>query len=67
MNRDFDCALAFVYRRKNGMLNELTQAITTEMIDKLISAGFIICGYTQDAKTWMITELGKEHYENFIK
>ena len=66
MRQDLKKALEIVYKEERGTINDLKESITTEMVKKLISVGFIICGYTHKAKTWRISLLGKEYCEDFV-
>ena len=55
-------ALAKVNNKGNGYMNELIPEIGQKFVDEFIAVGFIICGYTLTAKTWRVSELGKEFY-----
>ena len=63
MKQDFKNALETIYNKKRGTIKELTESITSEMVDKFISVGFIICGYTPTDKTWKISTLGKDFFQ----
>lgn len=61
-NNERLAALAKVYEQRNGFMSDLVQEIGQKFVDEFIAVGFIICGYTIAAKTWRISELGKEFY-----
>ncbi len=55
-------ALAKINDKENGYMSELITEIGQKLVDEFIAVGFIICGYTLTAKTWRVSELGKEYY-----
>ena len=67
MNESYRFALETINKESAGYVKELKETITPEMVDKFISIGFIICGYTQEAKTWKISKLGKEFIKDFCE
>ncbi len=66
MGRQYDSALRFIYGEKRGKIKDLQEKISKETVDKFISVGFIICGYTTTAKTWKLSSLGKLYCEDFV-
>ncbi len=66
MKREDKLALDEIYSRKRGLMPDLKRIVSQEIIDKLISVGFIICGYNKEAKTWRLSSLGEEYYEDLF-
>lgn len=66
MGKQYDKALKFIYGEKRGTIGDLQKKISKETVDKFISVGFIICGYTPTAKTWKLSSLGKLYCEDFV-
>lgn len=58
-------SLRYIYENKAGKYSDLCDIITDEMVRLFASAGFIKTGYTINYKTWGITELGKQYFEDF--
>lgn len=56
-------ALRYIYKEKSGYMDTLIKCVTKNYVEELISAGFIICGYTSQAKTWRISQLGRDFYQ----
>lgn len=61
----FVTSLRYIYKNKAGKYSDLCGIITDEMVRLFASAGFIKTGYTINYKTWGITELGKQYFEDF--
>lgn len=55
-------ALEYIYRENNGYMESLRKNVQECYVEELISAGFVICGYTSKSKTWKISQLGKDFY-----
>jgi len=55
--------LKYLYDHKNGYLHELLEHISEEQIEEFRVVGFIHLGYSPRHKTWSITDLGKQYYE----
>jgi len=63
---EFTNALKYIYENKNGKYLDLVNELSQEIVDKFCSVGFIKTGYTTDFKTWGITSLGKEYFQDFL-
>lgn len=67
MSENYRFALETISKEGAGYVQELKKTITPEMVEKFISIGFVICGYTREAKTWRISKLGKEYIKDFCE
>jgi len=56
-------ALKYIYNEGNGYMSELMEQVGENYAEELIAVGFVICGYNPQVKTWRISEMAKEFYQ----
>lgn len=56
-------ALKYIYCEGSGYMNELMDNVGIDYANELVAVGFVICGFNPQAKTWRISEMAKEFYQ----
>ena len=59
-------SLKYLCKQEKGYVSDLKNQIDMEIFEQLKTVGFVHHGYTLKDRTWSITELGKQYY-NEIK
>lgn len=54
--------LKYLYEHKKGYISDLKTNIDMEIFEQFEIVGLVHRGYTLKDRTWSITELGKQYY-----
>ena len=62
-NKELLYALDYICTEECGCMNELVGKVGMECVENLLVVSLISSGYNPNERTWRVTELGKDFYE----